>query len=87
MTYKIINNELFIARRVILKGYEKDILEILLKKQHDVSLVKICNELGLKPVFAKEIIESLKKKVDYNWLISSNNVKGWIYYRIKPRKD
>lgn len=87
MTYKIINNELFIARRVVLKGYEKDILEILLEKQHDVSLVKICNELGLKPVFAKEIIESLKKKVDYNWLISVQDTNGWLYYRIKPRKD
>lgn len=87
MTYKIINNELFIARRVILNGYEKDILEILLEKQHDVSLVKICNELGLKPVFAKEIIENLKKKVDYNWLISVQDTNGWLYYRIKPRKD
>ena len=87
MEYKIINNELFIARKEILKGYEKEILEILLKKKTDVSLVKISKELNIKPMYAKDIITNLQKKLSYNWEIKSNNTKSWIYYTIKPKKE
>ena len=83
----IMDNEIHIARKEKLLGYEKEVLEMLLAKKHDASQLKISEKLRIRPEYVDDIVNSLREKLGYNWTIKTSKSGSWIYYSIKEKKE
>ena len=87
MKYKLINNEFFIADRVVLTYNEQKVLNMFLTIK-DITMEDLCKATRLNSLFTQQVINSLNKKLNFYFKIDRYTPKGTfeIYYKIKRRR-
>ena len=85
MTYKLIDNELYVARKITLLGYEKEVFKML-DNSEQVSLAKIKKELNMSESFVKEIIATLQYKLGFAWNIKQVKIDKRLFYRLRQKR-
>lgn len=86
MKYKLIGNELYIARKVVLTDKETKVLNAFLTFK-EISLNDLCRVTKLNVFFTKQIIKNINRKTRFHIAIVRTKDPYKISYELKIKGE
>lgn len=86
MKYKLIGNELYIARKVVLTDKETKVLNACLTFK-EISLNELCRVTKLNKIFTKQIIKNINRKTRFYIVIVRTKDPYKISYELKIKGE